>query len=340
MNREMLFDIIYALAASGGREALLFGRNAKAAHDAFERSLASKGFPELWFEIPLAGNPWLDVHMLTSSEDVTPQTQFLPQSTGGYPEAFEWFSRQGADVRQLALSWDVGSRGSAEPAVQLLVARDDPSITCAFLESVGRGDATEAYRSFCARMPKGWFACYAGAFGMRQDLHLRVECIPGSDLQDAYAQDAALLAADLGSVGLSGLGDAVVERCSYLSAFPFQSEFQFDVQPDGTAGQAFSMSLRFATPPGSAGWAAFDTHAAAGELMRKVEAWGLADGRWKALEGCVFSKRIGYEGESCLAYCYPAFVKLRWREGAPLDAKAYLIAGTQSADAPVDGGER
>ena len=34
-------------------------------------------------------------------------------------------------------------------------------------------------------------------------------------------------------------------------------------------------------------------------------------------------------GESRLIYCYPAFLKLRWRGGKPLDAKAYFIAGAQ-----------
>ena len=28
-------------------------------------------------------------------------------------------------------------------------------------------------------------------------------------------------------------------------------------------------------------------------------------------------------------YCFPAFIKLRWRNGAPVDAKTYLMAGVQ-----------
>ena len=340
--------MIYALAARDGRDAVLFGSNAGAARWAFERSLAAPGFPELWFEMPLAGEPWFDVHALTAVEDAahqaamaqaaTLQTAFPPQSTGGYPTAFEWFSRQGEDVRQMALSWDVGSGASVEPAIQLLVRNNDPSITCAFLESAGRPDAVPAYRAFRERIPNGWFACYAGVFGMRPDLHLRVECIPERGLQRAYAQDAALLKADLESIGVLGLDEEAVNRCSYLAGLPFQSEFQFDVGPDGAAGQTFAMSVRFAIPPGSADWQPFDVSGAAGELMRDVQAWGLADDRWKALEGCMYAMRASLGDESCLMCCYPAFAKLRWRNDIPLDAKVYLIAGLRDVKGSLGGG--
>ncbi|MDO4532133.1 MAG: hypothetical protein Q4C36_00260 [Coriobacteriia bacterium] len=63
--------------------------------------------------------------------------------------------------------------------------------------------------------------------------------------------------------------------------------------------------------------------------MTQVEAWGLADSRWRLLPECSFAKSVSFGGERALLYCYPAFVKLRWRAGVPLDAKAYLIAGVQ-----------
>ena len=57
-----------------------------------------------------------------------------------------------------------------------------------------------------------------------------------------------------------------------------------------------------------------------------MEKWGLADDRWRLLPDTVYAKRVAYSGKSIVAYCYPAFVKLRWRAGEPLDAKTYLIA--------------
>lgn len=69
IRQEKLYDLIYALAARDGRDgrdATLFGRGALAAREAFARGLCGNTFPELWFEMPLAGDAWFDVHMLVS----------------------------------------------------------------------------------------------------------------------------------------------------------------------------------------------------------------------------------------------------------------------------------
>ena len=326
---KMLYEIIYALAAREGREGVLFGTSAPAAREAFARSLACNAFPELWFEVPLSGEPWFDFHALTAHDDVEPGMAFTAAETGGHTGAFEWFAAREGGVRQLALSWDTGSGDVDSPAVQLLVSDDDPEVTCEFLEAAGRPDAIGAYRAFRERLPQGWFACYAGVFPMRPGHNLRVECIPERGLQHAYGDDPALLERDLRQVGLDVAGNSIVERCQLMARTPFQFEFQFDVEPDGSVGATFSASSRFACPPGESGWEPYYADGAAGELMRKTEAWGLADGRWRELSGAMFAKRISYEGRSCTAYCYPAFLKLRWRNGEPVDAKAYLIAGLQ-----------
>lgn len=330
LDRTMLYSILYALAASGGREVALFGRSASAAREAFMRSVPADAFPELWFELPLAGEPWFDFHALTAREDLSPDMSFDPQTTGGFPEAFAWFARQDASVRQLALSWDTGSGTSSAPAVQLLVGAPKTRVTCDFLAAVGRPDAAPAYRAFLERLPKGWFACYAGVFPSRPGHNLRVECIPETHLQKAYAQDAALLREHLRSVGLVDFGETLVPRCQTMADTPFALEFQFDVLPDGTAGPTFGASLRFSAPGNEEeAWQAFDPEGAGGELMRHVESWGLADERWRLLSQTAFANRVTFGSESITLWCFPAFVKLRWRDGEPVDAKAYLMAGAQ-----------
>ena len=332
MNSLFIFDIIYALAARDGREKVLFGETAPAAREAFVRSLPSDAFPELWFELPLLGEPWFDLHALTSVEHLSGQTPppvFTDACTGGHPRAFAWFAEQGAVVRQLALSWDVGSGDASIAAVQLLLAKDSPETTCEFLEAAGRGDAAPAYRTFWSRLPENWFACYTGVFPERPGHNLRVECIPNRELQMAYAQDEELLARHLSQVGLSGYDDTLLSRCVELARTPFQLEFQFDVDEEGAATSTFSASVRFAMPSEAEHQNAFDPNGAAGELLERVEEWGLADGRWRQLEGAMFAKRISRGDESVFFYCYPAFVKLRWRDGKPFDAKTYIIAGIQ-----------
>lgn len=327
--REDVYNIIYALAARHGREAALFGDSAPAAREAFSRSFASKAFPELWFELPLAGEPWFDLHALTSRGDVSADTRFIPEATGNSMRAFEWFASQDEGVRQLALSWDTGSGNIASPAVQLLVSSRNTQIVCDFLEAAGRPDATDAYRAFIRRIPQDWFACYTGVFPQRPGHTLRVECIPDSELQRAYAEDADLLKAHLSQVGFDCADGEVIGCCTKLAAAPFQMEFQFDVTPEGAAGPTFAASARFDAPPGTKTRQAFDLEGAAGELMHQVEERGLADERWRLLADTAFATRLSRDDWSVMLYCYPAFVKLRWDESKPLDAKAYLIAGVQ-----------
>ena len=327
MDQTMLYNLIYALAARDGREEALFGHSAPLALEAFGHSLAGSAFPELWFEIPLAADPWFDFHALTSRGTVE-SLDGLPASTHG---AFRWFAEQGKNVRQLALSWDTGSGNPEDPAIQLLVAQDDPETTCAFLEAAGKADAAPAFRAFRKRLPQGWFACYMGVFPQRPEFNLRVECIPDPELQRAYAKDPDLLRSHLESVGISSFGDTVIPRCQLMCSMPFQFEFQFDVDESGLASSTLGASSRFACPPGEDDWAYFDTSGSAGDLMRRVEEWGLADSRWSLLGDTAFATRATQNGKSTTLYCYPAFLKLRWRDGEPLDAKAYLIAGVQTA---------
>lgn len=333
LDRVILYDMIYALAARNGREAALFGSSGPVAREAFAHSLAGEGFPELWFEVPLTGAPWFDFHALASRKDLDPAAEFAPERCGGNPQAFAWFAAQDDRVRQLALSWDTGSGDAENPAVQLLMSTRDVQATCDFLAAAGRPDAAAAYRTFSDRLPQEWFACYTGVFPSRPGHNLRVECIPDHSLQHAYAENIDLLEKHLRQVGLgenaADLGDTLLERCQMLARTPFNLEFQFDVEENGCAGTTFGASVRFASANQAGAWRPFDPDAEAGELMRQLGEWGLVDDRWRLLDEAAYAKRVSRQGESVLVYCYPAFVKLRWRDGAPLDAKAYLIAGIQ-----------
>lgn len=329
MNWTMLYDIVYALAARDGRDKALFGTCAPTAHEAFTHSMAGNAFPELWFELPLLGDPWFDLHCLTARKDLDPSMTFDASTTGGYPEVFAWFANQGPSVRQLALSYDVSKGVVDHPAVQLLIADTNYAVTDGFLQVAGRPDAVEAYQTFVKRLPKGWYPCYTGVFPGRLGERIRVECIPNSAQQRAYASDPDLFERDLRQTGYTGPVDTLVPRCQAMADTPFQFELQFDVTLDGAAGGTISASLRFDCPPGSEEWRAFEPDGAAGELMRKVEGWGLADDRWRLLADTAFAKRASFMGESVLGYCFPAFVKLKWHDGEPLDAKTYLMAGVE-----------
>jgi len=329
MDHLMVYRLIYALAARDGRDRDLFGPYAPRGVEAFACSAPGSAFPELWFELPLTGDPWFDLHVLTARADLPAGIVPAPEACGGYPAVFAWFV--GAENgRQLALSWDLNTGSRPAAAVQLLLFQRDDSTACDFLKAAGRPEAAPAYRTFLSRMPEGWFACYLGVFPSRPGHHLRVECIPTDQLQQAYARDSSLIAQHLSQVGFEHLTDSLLSGCQALASSPFQFEFQFDVDEKGSADVTLGASVRFAIGEvGSRRMQSFTGNGAAGSLMEELEKRGLADGRWRRLEETAFAQKLTYRQENCLIFCAPVFIKLRWRAGEPLDAKAYLMAGVQ-----------
>jgi hypothetical protein len=121
LSRARIYDLIYALAARDGRHKTLFGNTAPLARAAFENGLCGTAFPELWFELPLAGEPWFDLHMLVAHGDRYEHASFAGLG-GAYADALAWFANS-EDTRQLALSFDTGRGVVDKPAIQLLMER-------------------------------------------------------------------------------------------------------------------------------------------------------------------------------------------------------------------------
>ena len=327
MDKRLLYEFLYALAARDGREKAFFGTCAPESREAFARSVPGRAFPEIWFEIPLSGESRFDLHVLTSRQDLDPEKIFTPEETGGFPEVFRWFARRGEAARQLALSWDLKPGEAPSPAIQMLGSRRDPETMAAFLRACGREDGVPRYLAFDARIPSEWYPCYTGVFPGRPGSAVRVECIPEKRMQPIYAKNPELLGRHLAQAGFRDFGDTILPRCAVLADTPFPLEFQFDVDGDGCAGTVFGASLRFACTPVKENRQRFDPEGEAGRLMETVAGWGLTDDRWRLLGDLSFVRKITFCGESAVLYCFPVFIKLRWRAGVPVDAKAYLLAG-------------
>ncbi len=341
MDRTFVFEILCALLAADGRQESLFGERTPAVGEAFARSLVGDGFPELWFELPLAGEPWLDLHALVSHADAraaadaagTRRLAFANLSDA-YDRALAWFASQDArDVRQLALSFDTSAGDDDTPAVQLLVSRPDSSVAAGFLEAAGQGGLAEAHLAFTGRMPDGWFACYVGCFPRRRAAEksawVRVECIVGDAAQSAYAAGEGALRDDLARLGMAGLPDDAYATVSRLARSPFPLELQFDVGEGGRPLPRLSASVRFQPDD----WTDPARRAEVARLAGWVEGMGLSDARWRDLACCAFSKRLAHGDAAVSLSCLPAFVKLRWRAGLPADAKAYLLARIETEGA-------
>jgi hypothetical protein len=190
---------------------------------------------------------------------------------------------------------------------------------------VGSSDLVDAYRTFRERMPYEWYTCYVGVFPGRAsseaDPWVRVECIVGDECQQAYAEGDTVLREHLARVGLEDMAEEAIPGIQELARSPFPLEFQFNVGAKGAASPVLSASVRFQPEH----WVDEGLRGNIVRLMLRVQNRGLADDRWKLLANVPYAKSVDYEDEHVKLSCYPAFVKLRLRQGHSPDAKVYFI---------------
>ena len=318
----LIYNLIYS-SVTTGEDDVLFGKRNGMDIEVFAKSFAGNDFPEVWFEIPLAGDPWYDLHILTSKRALADHKKCYDGIC--YPHLFKWFAKS-SGVRQLALSYDLSKGVYDTPAAQLLVSKDDPSTGCDFLSEAGNPDAAEAYKRFADRLPKNWFACYVGTFPGRDDVNLRVECIPDERSQAEYCVNRELLRADLAQVGFE-ISDEMLNIIMLMARQPVGLEFQFNVEESGYASPILGASLRFQAPDTNGSSSAFlQQNENVASLMGELEHIGLVDNRWHVLSGRSFAKRLSKGDESICFAGFPAFIKIRLKPDEPIDAKAYIVS--------------
>ena len=318
----LIYNLIYSAVTKDGRDRL-FGDRLDVDNDVFSKSYAGNEFPEIWFELPLSGRPWYDLHVLTSKSAVDPDED-IPEGIF-HPRLFQWFSKT-SGVKQLALSHDLSNGIYDNPAVQLLVGVRDPSVGCNFLKEAGNHPAVSAYSSFLQKLPAGWFACYLGTFPERDDVNLRVECIPDNITQELYSSDKDTIKRDLAQVGLE-MTDEMIDFISFMANQPLHIEFQFNVDDSGNATSVLGVSLRFLFPAGKTSHLSFsEDNENVVSLMAKLSDACLCDDRWRLLPGCAFANRLKSGDVSVLFGGYLAGIKVRMHTDRLLDAKVYIVA--------------
>lgn len=324
------FDALYAMAAGDGREEALFGSYAPLAREAFERSLVGEGLPVVWFEVPLAGSPRFDLHVALSREILHAGAQFLPHAGNGYDALFRWYADDEAGGGGLAFAYDVSEGRIEDPAVHVNVNNVPLSDMARFFDLAAGDGAAGLYADFERRLPQGWRVWYAGVHPGRPGSPVRVDCFVGASLKRAYAVDVSLLERDLRACGFTCLGPALRGLSAPILESPFGLELQFDVMRDGALGPTLGISACFPFNAAAGVQKLFAKDGPAAALMDEIEREGLADGRWRHVPGASFSKLVGADDGLLALYCTPTFVKLRMRDGDPLDAKVYLQAAASA----------
>ena len=327
-----VFDALYTLAASDGCEEELFGSCAPLAREAFRRSLVAEGFPIVWFEMPLLGEPRFDLHVALSRGMLHAAARFLPGAGNGYDRLFSWYESEEPGGGGLAFAYDIGEGRIDDPAVHVNVNNAPLSHMDRFFCLAADADAAACYTGFASRLPQDWRVWYAGVHPGRPGSPVRVDCFTGAKAKETYAADLSLLERDLRSCGFSAISPALRKLAMPILKSPYNLELQFDVMRDGAPGPTLGISAGFPYLSASTVRPLFEEGGQAGALLRAIEGLGLADARWRFIADTIFSRAIYTQGAPLALYCSPTFVKLRMRDGEPLDAKVYLQAGAAFLD--------
>lgn len=326
-TRLEAFDVLYCIAAGDGREEALFGSSVAAAREVFERSLIGSGYPSVYFEFPLLGEPGFDI--LTVHASVEPGARFAPGAGYGYQAMFDWFSTACKDMDQVSCGLEMDtSDGETEAAGVYLQQRRHTDLVAPFLESVGEQARTQSYLDVLERMPEGWPPAYIGLFPGRPGTPMRIGGYLGHKQHRRCAEDPAYLGECFRKVGFSAYNDEMLERCAEFMRIAPNIDFQFDIMPDGTLSDTFGLSLSFnETKPRDAAKCMSEGYGA--ELMGHLQSWGLCDDRWKLIADAAFARHIpieledGSEGRFALCVLFN-YAKVKFRGGVAQPAKFYL----------------
>ena len=334
-----VFDTLYAIAASDGREAPLFGQTLSLARPAFEKTLIGENYPTVYLEFPLLGEPRFD--FLTVYTSVPTGAQFAPGAGFGYQRMFDWFSGIRLSGVSCGLEVDCGE-GETERAGVYLQQFRHSELVAPFLSSIGEEARTTGYLSVLGRMPPGWNSAYVGLFPGRAGTPLRIGGYLKKNVKAACAADPAFLADQFDRIGFSAYDGAMLARCAEFMALVPSVDFQFDILADGTLADVFGLSLSFnETKPRNARACMESGYGA--KLMGRLEALGLADDRWKKTAGAAFARAVpfsredGSRGRLALC-CLLNYAKVKFKASAPCPAKFYfaLKAAEISSSVPEE----
>lgn len=321
------FDVLYALAADEGRGEALFGTSIEQARPVYERTLVGNGYPAAYLEFPLMGKPSFD--LLSVHGFVEQGARFADGAGFGYQAMVDWFAgvcEPGGSV-SCGIELDTSS-GETERAGVYLQQRRRHELVVPFLKTVGESRRAQSYLDVLERMPEGWPPAYVGLFPGRSGVPMRIGGYMGREELAKCAGSAAYLGDRFRAIGFTAFDGEMLDRCTKFMSLAPSVDFQFDIMPDGSLGNAFGLSLSFnETKPRQA----HDCmeHGYGAQLMQTLQDWNLADDRWKLIADAAFARRIPYEREDGsmghLAFCVLFnYAKVKFIGCQPQPAKFYL----------------
>ena len=325
-----MFQVLLLQAADEGRGPVLFGDSWARAREVVLPFVVGAVFPDVYLEHPLIGDPFLDVTLLYS--ELEPGTRIDSPAAGEHAALIDYFVDAHKDYERISFGFELDTKREALPVAAVhFQPRKAMQLVQPFCEAAGEPARADLYLRQARRMPDGWPLSFFGMFRGRPGSPLRVCGYLDKSEREACANDPMRIAAVFDKVGFTAYDDAMLQQVRSLMAIaPGELDFQFDVLPDGSLGETFAIDVQFGIEQPEAIVGSF-TDGSGARVMRLLEEWGVADGRWEQGIRAAFARSIPVQlddgAEDRLAFTLmPQWAKARWTAGEPQPSKLYHLA--------------
>lgn len=324
------FEVLCLQAADQGRGSLLFGESLTRARKLARPFMVGEGFPSVYLEFPLVGDPFLDVTVLY--DKLEPKTRVASIAAAGSEAMLDWYAEVGDKFGDVCCGFELDTKQPELPCAAVhFQPREHLELVRPFCEALGEQRRAELYLGTAARMPEDWRLSFFGFFRGRSGSPLRV--CGYLDRKEAMrcARDSAHIAEVFDEVGFAAYDETMLERAAVLmEAAPDGLDFQFDVLDDGTLGSMFALDLRLGVMQPEDVVSSFEDGQAA-RVFGLLEGYGAADGRWRLAGKAAFARSVNVvlEDGGIGRYAFtltPQWVKARWCECTQQPSKLYHFA--------------
>lgn len=326
------YQVLWLQLVDEGRKEALCGEGAVHARTAVLPFLVGSEFPDVYFEFPLVGKPFLDVTLLYG--DLEPGLHVDSAAAEGTDAMLDWYAAARAQHPDISCGFELDAHEPALPRAAIhFQPRAHLELVEPFCQAAGEPDKAQMYLDLAARMPKGWDLSFFGMFRGRPGSPLRVCGYLGRSIVQEYAEIPARLAAVFDELGFTAYDDAMLAQVAELmSTAPGKCDFQFDAYPDGSLGSTFAIDVQFHIEHPAAVRASFESGPIA-RMFGKLQEWGAADERWHLAAGAAFARGVPVELEDggrgkCSFTLLPQWAKARWRDGVLQPAKLYYLGNS------------
>lgn len=338
LSYNTIFQVLLLQLASDGRDKLLLGESLEAAKEKCPPFLIGNEFPSVYLEVPLLGDPFLDVTVLYSNIDKG--TYVEAPEAASTQNLFDWFASIHQDYDNVSFGFELDtSNPNFSQAGVHFQPRTQNDLVPDFCRNVGEPERAQLYLNQQKRMPEGWDLSFFGMFKGRPNSPLRVCGYLGAQEIKACTEDRAHLIEVFKAVGFSAYTeDMLTEVQEIMALAPGQVDFQFDVFPDGNLGPIFALDVQFEIQQPDKVHASFSSGPAY-HILTWLEQKGVVDSRWHLAPDATFARSLPAKRDdgSVGSFAFtlmPQWMKVRWKEGLLQPSKLYYYGNGAMLDSP------